>query len=150
MQETQHCMGFGVWSGRQGIFTLVKSTVTPLNSGLRIWHCCELWCGCRCGSSVVYASSCSSNWTSSLGTSICRRGGPKKKKKKKKTKTNKQKPHLKMLLALTWVAMLVWLCWDYLMIVLHDTLSHPSVVTTRILCSEKDGTGQRSKKLILQ
>ena len=36
------------------------------------------------------------------------------------------------------------------MIVLHDTLSYPSVVTRKILCSEKDGTGQRSKKLILQ
>ena len=58
----------------------------PLLSGLRIQHCCELWCRsqARLGSgvavAVVYASSCSSNSAPSLGTSICRRCGPKKQK----------------------------------------------------------------------
>ena len=36
---------------------------------------------------MVYASSCSSNSTPSLGTSICCRCGPKKIKQKKPTKT---------------------------------------------------------------
>ena len=57
--------------------------------GLRIWHCGELGCGSqiRLGSGVavalVQASSCSSDWTPSLGTSIGR--GPKNNKIKIKT-----------------------------------------------------------------
>ena len=58
-------------------------------SGLRIQHCCELWCrshmlGSGIAVAVVEASNCRSNSTPSLGTSISHRVGPKKKKKKKK------------------------------------------------------------------
>ena len=62
----------------------------PLLSGLRIWHCCELWCrskkqlGSGVAVVVVQASSCSSGQTPSLGTSICCRCGPKKQKNKTK------------------------------------------------------------------
>ena len=58
-------------------------------SGLRIWHCCDLryrlqtWL--RSGTAML-ASSCSSDSTPSLGTSICRGFSPKK--DKTKTKTN--------------------------------------------------------------
>ena len=55
-------------------------------SGLRIWHCRELWCRSQVqlGSHVAVAVSvaedigCSSNSTPSQGTSICHRCGPKK------------------------------------------------------------------------
>ena len=56
-----------------------------LLSGSRIWRCRELWCRLqmRLGSciavAVVSAGSCSSNWTPSLGTSICRGSAPPKK-----------------------------------------------------------------------
>lgn len=42
-------------------------------SGLRTWHCCEQRCRLQMclGSCVAVASSCSSNWTPSLETSIC-------------------------------------------------------------------------------
>ena len=52
--------------------------------GLTQWHCPELWCRLqmRLGScvalAVAQASSCSSDSTPSLGTSICRRWSPKK------------------------------------------------------------------------
>ena len=58
-------------------------------SGLRIWHCRELWrrSQMRLGScvavAVVWTSNCNSNSTSSLGTSICLECGPKSKKKKR-------------------------------------------------------------------
>ena len=70
-----------------------------LLSGLRIWHCRELWCkvqtqlGSGIAVAVVQASSCSSNQTPSLGTSICRDCGPKK-PKNKKTKQNKKTAYL--------------------------------------------------------
>ena len=61
--------------------------------GSGIWHCCELWYRwqTRLGSRVAVAvqqllclwSSCSSNSTPSLGTSICSRCGPKKQKERK-------------------------------------------------------------------
>ena len=58
--------------------------------GLRIQHCCELWCGSqtwlRSSVAVAMAGSCSSSWTSSLETSICRRCGPKKTKDKRPKK----------------------------------------------------------------
>ena len=66
-------------------------------SGLRIWRCCELWCrlqvwlGSCIAVAVVWAGSCSSDLTLSLGTSICIRCSPKKKKKKKKKKERKKK-----------------------------------------------------------
>ena len=60
--------------------------IPGLAQGLRIWHCCELWCRSQrrliswVAVAVAKASSCSSNLTPSLGTSICHRRGPKKKK----------------------------------------------------------------------
>ena len=60
----------------------------PSLSGLRIWSCHELWCRSQmrlrsCVTvAVVWAGSCSSDLTPSLGTSICHRCGPEKKKKK--------------------------------------------------------------------
>ena len=59
-------------------------------SGLRIWHCRELWyrlqTQVRSGVAVAVAvaSSYSSDLTPSMGTSICRRCSPKKAKKKKR------------------------------------------------------------------
>ena len=58
-------------------------------SGLQIWHCHELWCRSQSwlrsciAVAVAQASSCSSNLTPNLGTSICHRCSPKKEKKKK-------------------------------------------------------------------
>ena len=47
-----------------------------------IWYCCELWCGLqmqlRSCVAVVQTSSCSSDSTPSLETSICREFGSKK------------------------------------------------------------------------
>ena len=58
-----------------------------LLSGLRIQCCHKLWhrsqSWLRFHVAVATASSCSSDGTSSLGTSIYRRSGPKKKKEKK-------------------------------------------------------------------
>ena len=57
-------------------------------SGLRIQQCCELWCRLQMqlqfgvAVAVAQASSCSSDLTPGLGTSICRRCGCKKEKKK--------------------------------------------------------------------
>ena len=66
-------------------------------SGLRIWHCHELWCRSQTRFTsgivvvVVQAGSCSLDWTTSLGTSICRRSGPRNgiKTKKRKKKVDK-------------------------------------------------------------
>ena len=64
-------------------------------SGLRIWHCHELFCRSqtqlRSGVAVamVYTGSCSSVLTPSLGTSTCHRCSPKKAKKEKKEKRKK-------------------------------------------------------------
>ena len=61
-------------------------------SGLRIWHCCELWCRSkiRLGScvavAVVYAGSYSSDLTPSLGTSIYHGCDPKKQNKNRNTR----------------------------------------------------------------
>ena len=61
-----------------------------LLSGLSICCCHELWCRSqtllRSGIAVAVAGSSSSNWTPSLGTSICFGQAPKKKKKKEKRK----------------------------------------------------------------
>ena len=54
-------------------------------SGLRIQHCREvwyrsqMWFGSHVAVAVAQTSSCSSDSTPSLGTSLCRRCGPKKK-----------------------------------------------------------------------
>jgi len=56
-------------------------------SGLRIWHWHKMWCRLQTwlGSDVVvYAGSCSSDFTSNSGTSICYRCGCKKKNNKQK------------------------------------------------------------------
>ena len=59
-----------------------------LLSGLRIRHCSGLWCGSQMwlGSpaavAMAEASSCSSDSTPSLGTSMCQRCGSKKTKKR--------------------------------------------------------------------
>ena len=61
-------------------------------SGLRIWHCWELWCRSqtrlKSGVALVVAqvSSYSSNSTPSLGTSICCGCCPKKTKDRKRNK----------------------------------------------------------------
>ena len=61
-----------------------------LFSGLRIRHCCELWCrlqmqlGPSIAVTVVQVGGCSSNYIPSLGTSRCHRCSPRKDKKKKK------------------------------------------------------------------
>ena len=72
---------------RLGTMRLRVQSLASL-SELRIWHCCELWCRFQTwlGSliAVAVAGSYSSNWTPSLGTSICHRCSPKKAKKKKK------------------------------------------------------------------
>ena len=55
-------------------------------NGSRVQYCCELWCrsniwlgsGVAIAMAVAYASSCSSDLTPSLGTSICQVWGPKK------------------------------------------------------------------------
>ena len=68
-------------------------------SGLGTPHCCEWWCRLQMWLRFCVAvagtvtGSCSSNWTPSLGTSICRSSGPRngrktKRKKKEKPKTN--------------------------------------------------------------
>ena len=71
-------------------------------SGLSIWHCRELWCclelWCRLRSynAVVQASSCSSDWTASLETSMCFKCSPKKQTNKKNQKTKKENKHIDM------------------------------------------------------
>ena len=70
---------------------VVGSVSLVLLSGLRIWRCRELWSQTWLGSHVAVAvvqASYSSDSTPSLGTSICRRCGPRKKKDKKQTNKN--------------------------------------------------------------
>ena len=51
--------------------------IPDLAQGLRIQCCCELWCrsqmqlGSGITVAVAVADSCSSDWTPSLGTSVC-------------------------------------------------------------------------------
>ena len=49
----------------------------------KLWHSLQMWLGSGIAVAVVWANSCSSNSTPSLGTSICHRCGPRKKKIKK-------------------------------------------------------------------
>ena len=75
-----------IWLGTMRL--RVQSLV--LLSGLRIWHCQELWCRLRTrlgpgvAVSVAEPSSYSSDLTSSLGTSTCCKCGAKKQEKKKR------------------------------------------------------------------
>ena len=60
-----------------------------LLSGLRIRRCCELWHRPQmwlrsCTSAVAVVQAFSSDWTPSLGTSICCTRGPTKRKKERK------------------------------------------------------------------
>ena len=52
-----------------------------LISGLRIWHCCELWCRVQ---TRLGSGSCSSDSTPSPGTSLGRACGPKRPNKQTK------------------------------------------------------------------
>ena len=64
----------------------MRTWVRPLASFSGLWiQCCrELWCrsqmqlGSGAAVPLAYASGCSSDWTPSLGASICSRWGPKK------------------------------------------------------------------------
>ena len=64
------------------------SSIPGLVSGLRIQHCCELWCrlkmhlGSHVALAVAQACSYSSDLTHSLGISMCCRYSPEKEKKK--------------------------------------------------------------------
>ena len=64
-------------------------------SRLRIWRCRELQCRSQTqlgsGVAMVQASSCSSDQTPSLGTSICHGRGPKKQKTQNNIHKNTQK-----------------------------------------------------------
>ena len=72
------------WKQTQVVSMRMQVQSMALLIGLRIWHCHKLWCRLqmRLGSciavAVAQASSCSSNSTPSLGTSICHRCAPKK------------------------------------------------------------------------
>ena len=84
---------------------LTNPTSTPEDAGsipglvyeLKIWCCRELWCRSKTwlrshvAVAVAWASSCSSNWTPSLGTYICLRCSPKKTGKKKRKERKKDK-----------------------------------------------------------
>ena len=71
-----------------------------LLSGLRIQRCHELcrrsqmWLGSCVAVAVVWASSCSSNWTPSLGTSYPVSAALKRQKKKKKKKKSRNRMFL--------------------------------------------------------
>ena len=59
-------------------------------SGLRIRHCCELWCKSQAWLWLWCRSAAVADSFPSLGTSICCRCSPKKAKKKKKKKIHSQ------------------------------------------------------------
>ena len=74
--------------------TWIRSLALLRASGVR--HCRELWCrlqtqlGSGVAVAAVEAGSCSSDWTPSLGTSICYRYNPEREKKKKNTSSSGQ------------------------------------------------------------
>ena len=86
------CLGVPLAAQRKrlGIMKLHVQSLASL-SGLRIWHCHELLCrlqtrlGSCVSAAMLYASSCSSDSTPSLETSICHRCGPKKQNKTQNT-----------------------------------------------------------------
>ena len=67
----------------------VEGSIPGLASGLRIWHCRELWCrsqtrlGSRVAVAVVEAGGYSSDSAPTLGSSICHGCSPRKGKKTK-------------------------------------------------------------------
>ena len=70
-------------------------------SGLRIWCCHELWCRLWMRLRSCTASSCSSDLTPNLGTSIYRVYGP------KKTKQNRKKYFKKFNMVIKYVQILI-------------------------------------------
>ena len=91
LSEWNSCCGAARNEIRLGMMRLqVRSLV--LLTGLKIQHCCELWCrsqmqlrsGVAVAVAVVKANGYSSDWTPSLGTSICRVRSPRKTKKERK------------------------------------------------------------------
>ena len=81
---------FPLWlSGEQIRLGTMRLRVRSLASliGLRIRHCCELWCRSqmrlrsRVAVALAWASGYSSNSTPRLGNSICCSSGPRKGKK---------------------------------------------------------------------
>ena len=83
--------GLRTWTWLVSMRTWVQSLASL--SGLRLWHCHELWyrsqmqLGSCVAVAVAQTNSCSSDWTLTLGTSIYHRCSPKKQKNKKWKKT---------------------------------------------------------------
>ena len=74
------------WKGTQLVpMRMLIESLASL-SGLRMWRCHELWCssqtqlGSGVAVAVVWAGSCISDLTPSLGTSMCHGCSPKKQK----------------------------------------------------------------------
>ena len=102
-----------------------------LLSGLRIQCYHELWCrlqtwlGSHVAVALAVASSCSSNSTLSLATSICHRCSPEKqKKKKKKEKKERKKRRLCLVLLFTHYQGLAW-GWESVVPAEQGTLEDP-------------------------
>ena len=78
---------------------VMNRTSTHPGCRLRIWYCHELQCRLQTrlasyiAEAVVYASSCSSNSTPSLGTSICCQYTPKKQNKTKQNQKTRKDKH---------------------------------------------------------
>ena len=85
---SRNCKAVGV-PGLRILLVFIRIWVQSLASlsGLRVQRSCELWCrsqtqlGARVAVAVLWASSCSSDSTPSLGTSLCLGCSPKGKKK---------------------------------------------------------------------
>ena len=75
---------FAQWLRNQLGTMRIQVQSMALLSGFRIQHCCELWCRSQTrlrsciAVAMVQASSCSSNSTPILGTSVCHKYGPEK------------------------------------------------------------------------
>ena len=91
--ENSRAEEFLLWLGRlrtQLLSTKMQVRSPTSLSGLRIQHCLELWdrsqtwLGSQVTVAVVLASSYSSDWTPSLGPSICCGSSSKKTKKRKR------------------------------------------------------------------
>ena len=69
-----------------GLTQWVKDLALP-----ELWCRLKMWLGSGVALAVAEASSFGSDWTPSLGTSLCQGCGPKKTKKKKKKKKKERK-----------------------------------------------------------
>ena len=119
-------------------------------SGLRIQRYCELWCRLqmqlRSGVAVAVAGLYSSDWTPSLGTSICRGCGPKK-THTQKTQKNPQKTSVHCSL----------ICWDSLRAASRASVFNPAQThesrpvwrdkRPRPGCGNRDGKGGDTREL---